>query len=145
MPPDRMRYGWRASRSPSIFSSSTCAITLRAVLAWQTTRRCCSRALIPPRSSLGVGQRAVVRVPLPHPLAQHGAELRPHGIDAAHGHGPAADGEVVRSQLAAANEVPRRRVRAPLAMEPLAEAELRARLLIGLAGQALELARGGAG
>ena len=55
----------------------------------------------------------------------------------AHRHGAAADREVVRGQLAAAHEVALGRRRPALRPQPLAEAELGARLLIGLRRQRL--------
>jgi len=63
-------------RAASILSSSACAITLRHVLAWQTT----STVL-----ATRVGERAIVRATAADPRLQHLAELRTHGIDAADG------------------------------------------------------------
>src|SRR5262245_66530948 len=69
------------------------------------------------------------------PRAEHGPEVRAHGVEATHGHGAPADGEVVGRELARPREVPRRRLGSPLLVEPLSEPELGAGLLVGLGGQ----------
>src|SRR5207248_8007730 len=96
MPPDVTRILPSSPRAASICSSSACAITLRHVLAWQTTRTVLATR---------VGQRTVVRPAATHPRLQHLAELRTHGIDPANRHRAATDGEVVGRQLARADEV----------------------------------------
>ena len=88
-----------------------------------------------------IRERPVVGSPRLCPLAEHRAELRSHGIDRAHRHRPAADREVVRGQLAAALEMAHGRLVAPAGPQPLAEAELRAGLLIRRGRQRLLGAR----
>src|SRR5215470_7529762 len=131
-PPDRTRMRASSPRSASIFPRSAWAITLRHVLAWQTTRTVLATR---------VGQRAVVRVAGGPPRLDHLAEFRPHGIDAADGHGAATDREVVRCELARANEVTLGGLGPALARQPLREAELRARLLVLRRRQHLQRAR----
>src|SRR5262245_61233220 len=72
-------------------------------------------------------QRAVVRVTRRRPLLHHAAELRAHRIDAANGHRPPSDHEVVRRERPRGDEVPRRRLITSLLVEPQAKPELRAR------------------
>src|SRR6266576_40336 len=121
MPPDRTRMRPSSPWTASIFSSSACAMTLRHVLAWQT-----SRTVLATR----VGQRAVVRSAAGAPGLDHFPELRTHGIDAADRHGAAPDGEIVRRQLARAHEMPFGRGVPALARQPLRQPELGARLLV---------------
>src|SRR5215468_5485835 len=128
-PPDRTRTCPATPRAASIRSRSICAITLRAVLAWQTRRTV---------SATRVGQRLVVGPTARRPLPQHLAELRAHGIGTAHRHRPAPDREVVGRELTGPGEVSRGRLAAAAAEEPLAQRELGARLLVVGCGQALE-------
>src|ERR1700675_793883 len=65
MPPERTRICPPASRSASVRSSSTCAITLRAVLAWQMIM---TVFIVPPGSAL---------LPRPLPEAPPAAEILP--------------------------------------------------------------------
>src|SRR5262249_7620486 len=127
-PPEHTRTASRP-RCSSIRWSSTCAITLRAVLAWQTMRTV---------SATGIGQRPVVGMARGRPLAEHPAELRADGIDAAQGHGAPADREVVGRQLAGAGKVALRGLGAPAAEQPLAQPELRPGQLITGTRQRLE-------
>src|SRR5262249_8676308 len=60
-----MRMPWSTPRSASIRSSRTCAITLRAVLAWQTMRTVAT----------GTTASALLSRPLPEPHAA--AQVRP--------------------------------------------------------------------
>src|ERR671922_878229 len=115
MPPDRTRMRPSRPRSASIFSSRAWAITLRHVLAWQTTR-----IVLATR----VGQRAIVRAAAADPGLEHLAELRPHRIDAADGHRSAANREVVRRQLTGAHEVTLGRLTRAVSREPLRQSEL---------------------
>src|SRR2546428_17501 len=72
------------------------------------------------------------------PGLEHAAELRAHRVDAAHGHGAATDGEVVRRQLPRPHEVSIGRLALAALPQPLAQAELGAGLLIARARQGLE-------
>src|SRR5439155_17231672 len=121
MPPDVTRIRPSSPRAASILSSSACAITLRHVLAWQTT----STVL-----ATRVGERAIVRAAAADPRLQHLAELRTHGIDAADRHRAAPDREVVRRQLARPHEVTLGRVALAVPRQPLRQPELGARLLV---------------
>src|SRR5919197_5317789 len=132
MPPDRTQMRPSRPRSASIFSSSAWAITLRQVLAWQTTR-----IVLATR----VGQRAIVRAAAADPRLQHLAKLWPHRIDTADRHRPAANREVVRRQLSGAYEVPLGGLTRAVSRQPLRQSEFRARLLVERRRQRLQLAR----
>src|SRR5262245_17785258 len=121
MPPDRTRMRPSRPRSASIFSSSAWAITLRHVLAWQTTRTVLATR---------VGQRAVIWATAADPALEHFAELRAHRVDPADRHRAPPDGEVVRRELTRTDEVTLGGLGPAVARQPLREAELRARLLV---------------
>src|SRR5713226_5016303 len=135
-PPEHTRTRPAAPRAASMRSRRTWAITLRAVLAWQTTRTV---------SATRVGQGPVIRVTRGRPLPEHPPKFRPHGIDPAQRHRPATDREVVVREIAGAGEVPGRRLGAAVAGEPFTERELRAGLLIVVRGQTLQPADLGLG
>src|SRR5260370_10028049 len=132
MPPDVTRILPSSPRAASICSSSAGAITLRHVLAWQTTRTVLATR---------VGQRTVVRPATAHPRLQHLAELRAHGIDPTNRHRTAPDGEVVGRQLTRAHEVTFRGVALTVTRQPLRQPELRTRLLVQRRRQRLERPR----
>src|SRR5919108_1233153 len=132
MPPDRTRMRPSRPRSASVFSSSARAITLRHVLAWQTTRLVLATR---------VAQRPIVGATAGDPGLQHFPELRAHWIDAADRHRSAANREVVRRQLSGAREVTLGGVTRTVAREPLRQSEFRPRLLIERRRQRLQPAR----